>query len=127
MTKLIFEKAIPKRDKIFISFGIVNYEDCFCLKLKLKEKVEGARELGVLSKQLATIETNVPIHFEEDKLISIENVIGNENRITQVKAIFELTSNGNLRNTSKYFMNDTWVDGHEVYYKEDPTAKVIFK
>lgn len=40
MTKLIFEKTIPKRDKIFASFGIVNYEDCFCLKLKLKEKID---------------------------------------------------------------------------------------
>tara|TARA_B100000700_G_C14756775_1_gene720171 strand:- start:88 stop:624 length:537 start_codon:yes stop_codon:yes gene_type:complete len=40
LTKLIFEKTIPKRDKIFASFGIVNYEDCFCLKLKLKEKID---------------------------------------------------------------------------------------
>ncbi len=40
MTKLVFEKLIPKRDKIFVSFGIVNYEDCFFLKLKLKEKID---------------------------------------------------------------------------------------
>ena len=38
------------------------------IKGKLREKVEGAKELGVLSKQLATIETHVPIAFEEDKL-----------------------------------------------------------
>ena len=38
------------------------------IKGKLREKVEGAKELGVLSKQLATIETHVPITFEEDKL-----------------------------------------------------------
>ena len=50
---------------------------------KLKEKVEGARELGVLSKQLATIETNVPIHFEEDKL-KIQSF-----NITKIKELFE--------------------------------------
>ena len=38
------------------------------IKGKLREKVEGAKELGVLSKQLATIEIHVPIDFEEDKL-----------------------------------------------------------
>jgi len=38
------------------------------IKGKLREKVEGAKELGVLSKQLATIETHVPIAFEEEKL-----------------------------------------------------------
>ena len=38
------------------------------IKGKLREKVEKAKELGVLSKQLATIETNVPIHFEENEL-----------------------------------------------------------
>ncbi|MGY8988964.1 MAG: DNA polymerase I [Flavobacteriales bacterium] len=38
------------------------------IKGKLREKVEGAKELGILSKQLATIETHVPIAFEEEKL-----------------------------------------------------------
>mgnify|MGYP001190991715 FL=1 len=34
------------------------------LKGKMKEKVEGAKELGMLSKQLATIMLDVPVNFE---------------------------------------------------------------
>ena len=71
--------------------------------------------------------TNAVLHFENDKLISIEDVIGNENGITKVKAIIEFLPNGDLRNSSMYLMNDVWVDGHEIYYKEDSNAKVIFK
>ena len=38
------------------------------LKGKQKEKVEASREDAILSKRLATIDINVPIAFEEDKL-----------------------------------------------------------
>ena len=33
----IIEELIPRSDKIFISFGKVNYEDSFCLSLKTKK------------------------------------------------------------------------------------------
>ena len=33
----IIEELIPKSDKIFISFGKVNYEDRFCLILETKK------------------------------------------------------------------------------------------
>ena len=71
--------------------------------------------------------TNAVMHFEDGKLISLEDVTGNENGITKVKAIIEFLPNGDFKNSSKYFMNDEWVDGHIVYYKESPEAKVIFK
>jgi hypothetical protein len=71
--------------------------------------------------------TNAVMHFEESKLISVEDVTGNQNGITKVKAIIELLPNGNLQNSSKYFMNGSWVDGHQIYYKESPEAKVLFK
>ena len=32
----ILEKLIPRSDKIFVSFGKVNYEDCFCLSFETK-------------------------------------------------------------------------------------------
>lgn len=38
------------------------------IKGKLREKVEAAKEQGILSKKLATIETNVPIDLDEDSL-----------------------------------------------------------
>ena len=33
----IFEEFIPRSDKIFISFGTINYEDRFCLTVKTKK------------------------------------------------------------------------------------------
>ena len=71
--------------------------------------------------------TQATLHFEDEKLISIEDVTGNENGITQVKAIIEFLPDGNMLNSSKYFMNGNWVDGHKIHYKEEPDAQVIFK
>ena len=71
--------------------------------------------------------TNALMHFEDGQLISLEDVTGNENGITKVKAIIEFLENGDMQNSSKYFMNDEWVDGHTIYYKETPNAKVVFK
>ena len=71
--------------------------------------------------------TQLPFIKYFDELISIEDVTGNENGITQVKAIIEFFPDGNMLNSSKYFMNGNWVDGHKIHYKEKPDAQVIFK
>ena len=71
--------------------------------------------------------TKATLHFEDGKLISIEDVTGNENGITQVKAIVKFLSNGQMHTTSKYLMDGKWIDGHEIYYNEAPGEKVIFK
>ena len=71
--------------------------------------------------------TQATLHFENEKLISIEDVTGNENGITQVKAIIELLPNGQLINKSIYLMNGNWVDGHIIHYKETPDAQVLFR
>ena len=71
--------------------------------------------------------TNALMHFEDGKLISLEDVTGNENGITKVKAIIQFLENGDLQNSSKYLMNNEWVDGHTIYYKETPDAKIVFK
>ena len=71
--------------------------------------------------------TQATMHFEDGNLISIEDVTGNENGITQVKAIIEILSDGQFLNSSKYFMNGNWVDGHKIHYKEEPDAQVVFK
>jgi DNA polymerase I len=47
--------------------GIIAHKDE--LKGKLKEKVEQYSELAILSKRLATINLNVPVEFNEEKLI----------------------------------------------------------
>ena len=71
--------------------------------------------------------TQATMHFEDDKLISLEDVIGNENGITQVKAVIEFLSDGQLLNSSMYFVNGNWVDGHKIHYTEEPDGKVVFK
>ena len=42
------------------------------IKGKLREKVEAAKEKGILSKKLATIDINVPIEFNENELLFSE-------------------------------------------------------
>ena len=71
--------------------------------------------------------TQATMQFEDGNLISLEDVTGNVNGITQVKAVIEFLHNGDLHNTSQYLMHGNWVAGHEIYYKEDPNAKVLFK
>ncbi len=53
------------------------------LKGKLKDKVEQNKDLGILSKKLATIITDVPIEFE------IENLKLNVDKLDETKKIFE--------------------------------------
>ncbi len=53
------------------------------LKGKLKEKIEQNKDLGILSKKLATIITDVPIEFE------IEDLKLNVDKLDETKKIFE--------------------------------------
>ena len=71
--------------------------------------------------------TQATIVIEEGKLSSTEKVTGNENGITEVKSIVQLLPNGNLHTKSQYFQNGKWVDGHEIQYKEDQKAKIIYR
>jgi len=50
--------------------------------------------------------TNAVIHFEDGKLISFEDVTGNENGITKVKEIIKLLPNRDLKTALKYLIND---------------------
>ena len=65
--------------------------------------------------------------IEGDKFVSYEKVIGNEDGITEVRAPINLLSKGELQTKSEYLQNIKWVDDHEIYYKEVPNAKVLFK
>ena len=53
------------------------------IKGKLREKVEAAKEQGVLSKKLATIDINIPIEFNEPELLF------SEIDIQQIRELFE--------------------------------------
>ena len=71
--------------------------------------------------------TVATVTFEDNKMIFIEDVTGNQNGITQVKSTLELLSNGNMHTKAHYLVNGEWQDGHEISYKEDSKVKVKFK
>lgn len=65
--------------------------------------------------------------FDGNKWIGHEYVTGNKDGITEVKSTGEILFDGRLHSKSQYLKNGEWIDGHEFYYVEDPSAKVIFK
>jgi hypothetical protein len=62
-----------------------------------------------------------------NKITSHENVTGNENGVTEVKAATELRPDGGIHTKSMYLKAGQWVDGHEVTYQEAPSATVQFR
>ena len=71
--------------------------------------------------------TRGTMKFENSKFISHEYVTGNKQGITEVKAIGEKLPDGRMNSKSQYLKEGKWIDGHQIIYKEDPDAKVIFK
>ncbi len=71
--------------------------------------------------------TNGTMTIKDSTFISHEYVTGNEEGITEVKSTSKLLPDGRLHATSQYLKKGEWVKGHEVYYKEEPTAEVVFK
>ena len=69
--------------KFLQAYGTVEglLENTHELKGKMKEKVEEFGQQGILSKQLATIKLDVPLEFEEEKLILVEP---NEPKIREI-------------------------------------------
>lgn len=65
--------------------------------------------------------------FEDGKMISVEDVIGNENGITKVESIGEEVEPGVWRSSSRYLQNGKWVPGHSIDYRETPDAEVRFR
>lgn len=71
--------------------------------------------------------TQGTMKWQDGKMVSHETVTGNEQGITEVRATGEVLPDGRLHSKSEYFQSGKWVPGHEVFYKEDPDAKVVFK
>jgi len=71
--------------------------------------------------------TTGTITFSEGKYTSHETVTGNADGVTEVKATSEVSADGTMHSKSEYLKDGKWVPGHEVIYKEDPKAEVVFK
>lgn len=65
--------------------------------------------------------------FKDGKFTSHETVTGSAEGVTEVKATSELRPDGAMHSKSEYLKEGKWVPGHEVTYKEDPKAEVVFK
>ncbi len=88
------------------------------LKGKMKEKVEGAKELGLLSKKLATIMLDVPVEFHE-KDFELD-----QPDIDKVKAIFEeLEFRRMIDNFMKTFAPKTETEPSEQKTESAPAKK----
>ena len=71
--------------------------------------------------------TTGTLTMNDGKYISHEVVTGSAEGVTEVKATSELRADGTMHTKSEYLKEGKWVPGHEVNYKEDPKAEVVFK
>ena len=94
------------------------FENTADLKGKMKEKVEASKELGILSKELATIMLDVPVDFQEDQFemsmpdIEATKEIFNElefRRLTEnfIKTFSVATNSGDVVNSEKQTITTT--------------------
>jgi hypothetical protein len=65
--------------------------------------------------------------FDGGKLIAHETVEGNARGVTEVRATTELLADGTLHLKSEYLLDGKWQPGHEIKYRQDPAARVVFK
>jgi hypothetical protein len=64
---------------------------------------------------------------KDGKISTHEVVEGGANGVTEVRATTELRPDGTVRVKAEYSKDGKWQPGHEATYRQDPTAKVIFK
>lgn len=67
------------------------------------------------------------LHFKEGKIITLEKVRGSTGGVTEVRGVSELRPDGTLHVKTEHLKEGNWSPGHEVIYREDPAAQVIFK
>ena len=57
--------------------------------------------------------------------VAHEEVVGDADGITAVRATARLLDDGRMESTSEYLKNGEWVHGRGVVYEEDPTAEIV--
>lgn len=64
---------------------------------------------------------------KDGRFVTDELVSGNAGGVTEVRATSELLADGRFHVKAEYLKNGEWSPGHEITYKEDASAKVVFK
>jgi hypothetical protein len=67
------------------------------------------------------------LRVEQGKFVTHETVRGTSDGISEVRGTHEVLPDGALHVKSEYFKNGQWVPGHEIIYREDASAKVVFR
>jgi hypothetical protein len=75
----------------------------------------------------AGFQTTGTMTFKDGKIHSHEVVTGNANGVTEVRGTFEMRSDGTLFVKTEYLKSGEWTPGREATYREDSSAKVVFK
>jgi hypothetical protein len=71
--------------------------------------------------------TSGTMTVKDGKIITNEVVSGGAGGVTEVRATSELQADGGFHVKAEYLKNGEWAPGHEVTYREDPSAEVVFK
>jgi hypothetical protein len=71
--------------------------------------------------------TTGTMRWDAGKIITHERVSGSAQGVTEVKGISQLNPDGTFHVKSEHRKGDTWSPGHEVTYRQDPAAKVVFR
>jgi hypothetical protein len=75
----------------------------------------------------ASYMTSGTMTFKDGKIMTHEEVAGDADGITEVKGTSEIQGDGALHVKTEYLKKGEWTPGHEATYREDSTAKVVFK
>jgi hypothetical protein len=71
--------------------------------------------------------TTGTMEFRDGKVITRELVAGSSEGITEVRGESELRADGSFHVKTEYLKKGEWVPGHEVNYKEDAGAVLVFR
>jgi hypothetical protein len=63
----------------------------------------------------------------DGRLVGHETVRGAAGGVTEVRSTNEIRPDGTMIAKSEYLKNGQWEPGHEITYREDPKAEVVFK
>ena len=71
--------------------------------------------------------TTGTVTFKDGKILTHEEVNGSSGGVTAVRGTSEMTPDGRLHVKTEHLKDGAWAPGHEVTYREEPAAVVVFK
>jgi hypothetical protein len=75
----------------------------------------------------AGFQTSGTIEVRDRTLVTHEVVEGSAEGVTEVRATMKLQPDGSMLSASEYLKGGHWQTGHEIHYREDPSAEVVFR